>query len=95
MQFLAVAALLAGAAIAVPTSNTGGSPICPSGLYSNPQCCSTLVLGVIGLDCASPTETPNDGRNFRDICAKSGQKAACCVLPVAGQDLLCNGPVGA
>ncbi|KID80707.1 Hydrophobin 2, partial [Metarhizium brunneum ARSEF 3297] len=53
MKFLAVAALLAGAAIAAPTFNTGGGSVCPSGLYSNPQCCSTVVLGIVGLDCQS------------------------------------------
>lgn len=53
MKFLAVAALLAGAAIAAPTSNTGGAPLCPLGLFSNPQCCSTDVLGLAGLDCKS------------------------------------------
>lgn len=32
----------------------GGEPLCPSGLlYSNPQCCSTDVLGVADLDCAT------------------------------------------
>ncbi|KAL7928889.1 hypothetical protein V8C35DRAFT_284880 [Trichoderma chlorosporum] len=32
--------------------DSGFSP-CPSGLYSNPQCCSTDVLGILGLDCST------------------------------------------
>ncbi|KID90820.1 Hydrophobin 2 [Metarhizium guizhouense ARSEF 977] len=90
MKFLAVAALLAGAVIAAPTSNTGGGLLCPPGLYSNPQCCASLLLGVVGLDC----EVPGVG-DFQEICAKKGKGAACCVLPVAGQDLLCATPAGA
>lgn len=33
----------------------GGSTYkpCTSTLFSNPQCCSTDVLGVVGLDCAN------------------------------------------
>ncbi|EFZ04108.1 hydrophobin 2 [Metarhizium robertsii] len=95
MKLLAVAALLAGAAIAAPTSNTGGGSVCPSGLYSNPQCCSTVIIGVIALDCKSPSEVPRDGTDLRNICAKTGQKAACCVIPVAGQALLCETAPGA
>ncbi|KFG78354.1 hydrophobin [Metarhizium anisopliae] len=95
MKFLAVAALLAGAAIAAPTSNTGGGLVCPSGLYSNPQCCSADILGVIGLDCKSPGSTPHDGADFRRICADTGDQALCCVIPVAGQNLLCVTAVGA
>lgn len=34
-------------------NNPAGNNPCPSGLYSNPQCCSVDVLGVLGLDCKS------------------------------------------
>ena len=38
------------------TGTGGGTPtpanVCPSGLYSNPQCCATDVLGAVGLNCA-------------------------------------------
>lgn len=52
MKFFAAAALFATAAIAGPVEvRTGTTPICPSGLYSNPQCCDTLVLGIVGLGC--------------------------------------------
>ena len=38
----------------------GGSDYapCQSTLFSNPQCCATDVLGVIGLDCANREFTP-------------------------------------
>ncbi|KAK3182504.1 beta ketoadipyl CoA thiolase, th1 [Lecanicillium sp. MT-2017a] len=68
---------------------------CPSGLYSNPQCCQVDVLGVAALDCSTPDETPKSGSNFGEICAKTGKQAKCCVLPVAGQSLLCQEAVGA
>jgi hypothetical protein len=31
--------------------NNGNYMACPTGLYSNPQCCSTGILGVAALDC--------------------------------------------
>jgi hypothetical protein len=34
------------AATPVPAS------LCPTGLYSNAQCCATDVLGAVGLNCA-------------------------------------------
>lgn len=52
MKFFTAAALFATAAIAGPVEvRTGNGSICPTGLYSNPQCCSAQVLGIIGLDC--------------------------------------------
>merc|ERR1711963_889941 len=87
MKFFAAAALFAGV-LAMPAAeledrtNTG------------PVCCATDVLGVICLDGEPPNETPRDGRHFRDICAKEGQQAKCCVLPVVGQGVLCNDVVG-
>lgn len=52
MKFFAAAALFATAAIAGPVEvRTGTASICPSGLYSNPQCCATVVLGIVGLNC--------------------------------------------
>lgn len=41
-----------------PGTGGGGSgtptpiDVCPDGLYSNPQCCATDVLGAVGLNCA-------------------------------------------
>ncbi|KAL6893292.1 hydrophobin [Trichoderma evansii] len=95
MKFFTAAALFAATAIAGPVEVRTGSPsICPSGLYSNPQCCATVVLGVVGLDCHVPGETPGNGVDFKNICARTGAQAVCCVVPVAGQDLLCQAPVG-
>ncbi|KAI1177942.1 hydrophobin-like protein [Nemania sp. FL0916] len=63
---------------------------CPHGLYSNAQCCDTLVSGVVALDCDSPSSNPRTPLDFHKICARGGKKAACCIVPVAGQDLLCE-----
>jgi hypothetical protein len=41
-----VAFVAAVAATPVPAK------LCPEGLYSNPQCCATDVLGAVGLNCA-------------------------------------------
>ncbi|KAF2821456.1 hypothetical protein CC86DRAFT_302532 [Ophiobolus disseminans] len=85
---LYVAAILAFAAAVmatpVPTS------LCPTGLYSNPQCCATDVLGAIGLNCAVPSTTQSNVDDFIKTCASTGQQAKCCVIPVADQDLLCQ-----
>ncbi|KAL7796812.1 hydrophobin [Trichoderma ceciliae] len=70
------------------------TPVCPAGLFSNLQCCATVVLGLVGLDCHNPSSTPKNGADFQSICAKSGSQALCCVLPVAGQDVLCQPVVG-
>lgn len=54
MKFFVAAALFATAAIASPVEvRTGTGNICSVGLYSNPQCCATLVLGIVGLNCES------------------------------------------
>ncbi|KAI0520700.1 fungal hydrophobin-domain-containing protein [Xylaria bambusicola] len=67
---------------------------CPNGLFSSAQCCSTDVLGLADLDCASVPAIPTSASEFRSICAASGQRARCCVIPIAGQALLCNTPAG-
>ncbi|KAI1505013.1 hydrophobin [Biscogniauxia marginata] len=74
----------------------GGTPYvaCTDLLYSSPQCCATDVLGVADLDCGSPSAVPTSVTSFRDICASGGQRARCCVLPVLGQSVLCQTPVG-
>ncbi|KAJ4163647.1 hypothetical protein LMH87_005361 [Akanthomyces muscarius] len=78
-----------------PTNpSNGGEFHCPAGLYSNAQCCSTDVLGVLGLDCSSPSKTPTSGDDFKSICGAAGKQAKCCVLPVAGQDVLCQDAIG-
>ncbi|KAI0448206.1 fungal hydrophobin-domain-containing protein [Xylaria telfairii] len=74
-----------------PTSSYDG---CPNGLYSVPQCCATDILGVADLNCASPPAVPQSAQEFRYICAAGGQRARCCVVPVAGQAILCETPAG-
>lgn len=51
MKFFTAAALFAAVAIAGPVEVRTGGNICPVGLFSNPQCCDTQVLGIIGLGC--------------------------------------------
>ncbi|KAM3503730.1 hypothetical protein MY10362_004000 [Beauveria mimosiformis] len=79
-----------------PTPPGGNNPsaLCPRGLYRNPQCCATDVLGVADLNCDKPSGTPTSGDEFKSICAAVGQQAMCCVIPVAGQALLCQEAVG-
>ncbi|KAI0411220.1 hydrophobin-like protein [Xylaria grammica] len=38
--------------------------------------------------------TPSSASNFGDICAAGGKRARCCVIPVAGQAVLCITPAG-
>ncbi|TGJ82323.1 hypothetical protein E0Z10_g6447 [Xylaria hypoxylon] len=67
---------------------------CPEGLYSVPQCCATDILGVADLNCGATPAIASSAEEFRYICAAGGQRARCCVVPVAGQALLCDTPVG-
>jgi hypothetical protein len=52
-----ILAFAAGAA-AAPFAATGGAALCPTGLFSNPQCCATDVLGAVGLNCAVRMSSP-------------------------------------
>ncbi|KAI0202816.1 fungal hydrophobin-domain-containing protein [Astrocystis sublimbata] len=86
---------------ATPTSTmppypypTGSYDSCPDGLYSVAQCCATDILGIADLNCASPPAIPQSADEFRYICATGGQRARCCVVPIAGQALLCETPAG-
>ncbi|EOA90258.1 uncharacterized protein SETTUDRAFT_60640, partial [Exserohilum turcica Et28A] len=84
-------AFASGAFAAPLLSGYGGdSTVCPSGLYSTPQCCATDILGVAALNCYAPYTAPTDVNDFKAGCATSGQQAKCCVLPIAGQDILCQ-----
>ncbi|KAI5864010.1 cerato-ulmin [Durotheca rogersii] len=80
-----------------PVKRTGGGSSyvpCNTPPYSSPQCCATDVLGLADLDCQSLPEVPHNADDFRRICAVRGQRARCCVVPVLGQALLCQTPVG-
>ncbi|KAF2969046.1 hypothetical protein GQX73_g4580 [Xylaria multiplex] len=92
-SLIAIIGAIATIVAAVPT-NDPPVKLCPSGLYSSPQCCATDVLGVADLNCHSPSAVPFSVSNFRDICANGGQRARCCVLPILGQAVLCQTPPG-
>ncbi|KAI1362177.1 hydrophobin-like protein [Xylaria arbuscula] len=96
MQFSLIAITSVFAAVASANPTYGGSSYvpCPNGLYSVPQCCATDVLGVADLNCGSPSAYPSSAASFKNICAKGGQRARCCVVPVLGQDVLCSTPAG-
>ncbi|RFU73822.1 hydrophobin [Trichoderma arundinaceum] len=86
MKTFAMAALFAASTLAA---------VCPSGgLYSNPLCCATNVLGVIGLDCDTPTVSITSAAVFQQNCASMGKQPLCCVAPAADQGVLCQEPAG-
>ncbi|KAL7935486.1 fungal hydrophobin domain-containing protein [Trichoderma chlorosporum] len=95
MKSFVVATLFIAGVLAAPSPNVKAvrSPLC-SGLDSTPQCCATDVLGVADLDCQNPTGVVTDAQSFQAACAAVGQRARCCAIPIAGQDLLCETPVG-
>ncbi|KAI1388558.1 cerato-ulmin [Hypoxylon trugodes] len=91
--------VLATAVLANPVKRgdggKGGAPYeACTGLYSTPQCCATDVAGVADLDCQTPSKVPHSAADFKAVCAVGGQRARCCVLPVLGQDVLCQTPIG-
>ncbi|KAK2040606.1 hydrophobin-like protein [Colletotrichum somersetense] len=100
MQFsVALLALFASVTIAAPNGGKGGgSPApyfpCTGTLYTQKLCCAVDVLGVADLDCGAPSSDPTSAKDFKEICAKKGQQARCCTLPVAGQALVCQTPAG-
>ncbi|ODA84147.1 hypothetical protein RJ55_02665 [Drechmeria coniospora] len=94
MQFsiVTVLAAVAGIAMAAPGSaiEERASTVCSGALYTNAQCCTTVLLGIVGLGCDSVSGTPTDANDFQTKCGT--KEAACCVLPVAGQNVLCKSP---
>ncbi|KAJ7604493.1 fungal hydrophobin-domain-containing protein [Roridomyces roridus] len=95
MQFsLLTAAFFFVAAMANPLEVRNGAPPAPAcangALFSVAQCCTSIVLGVAALDCVTPP-TGTNADNFVDNCIlDAGREAGCCVLPILGQDLLCE-----
>ncbi|XXG98610.1 hypothetical protein Hte_004935 [Hypoxylon texense] len=96
MMFInaAIATIFAGVALAAPTVEERQAYTPCSGLYGTSQCCATDVLGVADLDCANPPSVPTDADDFSAVCSAIGQRARCCVLPILGQDVLCETPTG-
>ena len=94
---LTTALVAASSTMATPAlrRNPGFASYTPcSGFYNTPQCCATDVLGVVDLDCASPSAAPTSAADFTEICVAIGERARCCALPVLSQDVLCETPVG-
>ncbi|EHK22540.1 hydrophobin [Trichoderma virens Gv29-8] len=93
MNFFTAAALFAAVVVAHPLEHRS-SNVCPDGLFSNPLCCATAILGLVGLDCQSPPRLYDNAAEFQTSCAKLGHAPFCCVAPVANQGILCQKPVG-
>ncbi|KAK5635302.1 hypothetical protein RRF57_011014 [Xylaria bambusicola] len=94
MQFSTIiATLFVTVAVAAPALEDRQAYVPCTGLYGTAQCCATDVLSVADLDCANPPSVPTDAGNFTAICSAIGQRARCCVLPILGQDILCQTPV--
>nr|CDK12880.1 class II hydrophobin [Geosmithia sp. 11 MK-2014] len=99
-SFAITTALFAAAAMAGPIevrSDGGGTTAydaCPSELLSNLECCDIDVLGLLSINCSPPDSTPTSAQDFENQCAKRGQSATCCVLPVLGQAVGCQTPAG-
>ncbi|KAI8964851.1 fungal hydrophobin-domain-containing protein [Daldinia sp. FL1419] len=74
------------------SGNDGGSGglsgVCPLG--DTPLCCQVDVDGIIDLTCGSPGVDLNSLDQFRSTCAETGLTAECCLLPLAGDALLCT-----
>jgi hypothetical protein len=54
MLYITAIFALVAAVVATPVP----ASLCPTGLYSNPQCCATDVLGAVGLNCAVRMSSP-------------------------------------
>ncbi|KAG2412133.1 hypothetical protein HFD88_009689 [Aspergillus terreus] len=87
--------LSAALALANPLAARHGAPICPYGTaYSSMQCCAVNVADVVSLDCQPPGPLPSSAAEFKEICAKIGDKPQCCTLALAGQAVACQNPAG-
>ena len=69
-------------------SRAPSNSLCPTGLYSSPQCCAADVIGVAGVDCEVPGESAKNGKEFARICSKKGKAPKCCVLGLVSLILL-------
>lgn len=82
--------LSAALALANPLAARHGAPICPSGTaYSSMQCCAVNVADVVSLDCQPPGPLPSSAAEFKEICAKIGDKPQCCTLALVSVFFLC------
>ncbi|KAJ5909521.1 fungal hydrophobin domain-containing protein [Penicillium tannophilum] len=86
-------AVSAGAALAQPSSFVKRDSVCPSILYSVPQCCS-IVLNSPPWDCSTPSSA-DDIADFKASCSSSGGTPQCCTVPGATEFDLCTDAIGA
>ncbi|KAG6020984.1 hypothetical protein E4U19_001468 [Claviceps sp. Clav32 group G5] len=97
--FNIILALVAGTVLALPTTEKSasfpakmgshGGGVCPNLMYSVPSCCSTDVLGLLDLDCSTPSTT----WDLEGTCASIGKSAHCCTIDLSnglGLDVLCT-----
>ncbi|KAI3332351.1 Cerato-ulmin hydrophobin family [Xylariaceae sp. AK1471] len=89
---IALVGLLAAAVSAIPTGDYPYTPC--EGLYSIALCCGTDILGNANVECYQPPTVPTSPSNFQSICAANGDRALCCVIPILGQQELCEPPIG-
>lgn len=50
----------------------------------------SFLLYILGLDGQVPSKQPRDLTHFQKLCAAVGKSAKCCVIPIAGLDVLCK-----
>ncbi|KIM42521.1 hypothetical protein M413DRAFT_26572 [Hebeloma cylindrosporum] len=106
MRFITITTVAASLAmaIAMPASDNvninyargataSSARLCNDDTASTALCCSTPVLGAISLDCAPPTDLPNDIPDFKKICSSDGKQAKCCFLAFVNEGFLCRNPV--
>ncbi|KAL5088927.1 hypothetical protein Trisim1_006073 [Trichoderma cf. simile WF8] len=67
-----------------------GSNLCPAVVSGIAKCCSASVLGLLNLDCVSPSKEPKDRKDFEKICSSIGKQATCCTLGLLGLGVLCG-----
>ncbi|KAK7968816.1 hypothetical protein PG988_007889 [Apiospora saccharicola] len=96
MQFTPIIIALAATAFANPIlQRNGGGGGGDGGDCGGSPLAASMTLAVTSFSTASRiSELPKSAENFQEICAGSGQQAKCCTLPVLGQALVCNTPIG-
>ncbi|KAK8140025.1 Cerato-ulmin hydrophobin family [Apiospora sp. TS-2023a] len=97
MQFTPIILALAATAFANPIlqRNGGGGGGGDGGdCGGSPLAAFTTLAAMSFFTVSRMSELPKSAENFQEICAGSGQQAKCCTLPVLGQALVCNTPIG-
>ncbi|KAK4610077.1 hypothetical protein CLAFUW4_13723 [Fulvia fulva] len=71
----------------------GGSGNANGGVCSGnyiAQCCQLDVLGAAAVTCNTPSSGITSSQALTSDCAATGTTAMCCLIPVAGQALICH-----